>query len=160
MTPMHIIIDSREQTPWSWDPHLVRTSIAGLDAGDYALATDCTAVSGRETMLCAFSVERKSLDDFIGTIGSGWERFKNELHRMREYPARVVIVEGDFVQCCFAEGSRGPEHRHGQITPQFVASRVAWLAMAGVSVLFAGDAACAAGLAYRVMVERMKGVGE
>jgi hypothetical protein len=32
--------------------------------------------------------------------------------------------------------------------------------MAGVSVLFAGDAACAAGLAYRVFVERMKGVGE
>jgi len=159
MTQMHILIDSREQTPWSWDPHLVRTSIAGLDAGDYALATDCTAVCGRESMLCAFSIERKSLDDFIGTISTGWERFKNELHRMREYPARVVLVEGDFVQCCFAEGKE-PEHSHGQITPQFVASRVAWLAMAGVSVLFAGDAACAAGLAYRVFAQRMKGVGE
>jgi ERCC4-type nuclease len=158
MQQMHIIIDSREQTPWSWDPHLVRTSIAGLDAGDYALATDCTAVSGRETMICAFSIERKSLDDFIGTIGSGWERFKNELHRMRGFPARVVIVEANFLDCCFVGKCDPPKHNHNQITPAFVVSRLSRLAMMGVTVWFGGDASGAALLAYGIFKDRLRGM--
>jgi len=156
--PLHIVIDSREQAPWAWSPHLVRTSVRGLDAGDYALADDCTEIAGRASFAVSFAIERKSLDDFVGTISSGWDRFCNELYRMREFPARVVIVEGNFADCCFGGDGVAPKHNHPQIMPQFVASRVARLSMMGVSVLFAGDAMLAAGLAYRVMVERARRV--
>jgi hypothetical protein len=150
ITPLHIVIDSREQTPWSWDPHLVRTSVYGLDAGDYALFDDCVQIAGRNTAMVAFAIERKSLDDFIGTISSGWERFQNELFRMAHFPARIVIVEGDFAGCCFGPTGEPPPHSHPQITPQFVARRISELAMMGVTVLLAGNAFYAAGLAYRI----------
>lgn len=154
MEPLHIIIDSREQSPWSWDPHLVRTSVSGLDAGDYALAVDCTPVNGRASLMVRFSIERKSLDDFIGTISTGWERFQREVYRMREFPAKIVIVEGDFADCCFGPGSTPPPHSHPKISPQFIAKRVAELSFMKVSVLFAGQAHYAAGLAYRIFSHR------
>jgi hypothetical protein len=75
------------------------------------------------------------------------------------FPARVVIVEADFLQCCFSQGEKGivpPPHNHPGVMPAFVARRVAELTMAGVSVLFAGSAELAAGLAYRIFKRRLE----
>ena len=128
-------------------------------AGDYALADDCEAVRGREALAVRFAIERKSLDDFLGTISVGWDRFQRELVRMEAFPARVVIVEGNFAECCFS-GDEGcvipPPHNHPSLRPAFVARRIAELTMMGVSVLFAGDAQLAAGLAYRVFRRRIE----
>jgi hypothetical protein len=38
LPPLRIIIDTREQAPWAWDPSDATTEIRGLAAGDYALA--------------------------------------------------------------------------------------------------------------------------
>ena len=155
--PLHIIIDTREQAPWAWSPSDAVTSVGALVAGDYALAEDCEAVKGRKTLAVRFSIERKSLEDFLGTISTGWERFQRELIRMESFPARVVIVEGDFVSCCFTAGAEGiipPPHNHPNMRPAFVARRISELTMQGVSVLFAGDAAMASGLAYRIFRRR------
>ena len=154
ITPLHIVIDSREQTPWSWDPHLVRATVRGLDAGDYALADDCIEIHGRASLSVAFAIERKSLDDFIGTISSGWDRFQAELFRMSHFPARLVIVEGDFAGCCFGPEGDPPPHSHPQIAPQFVAKRISELCSMGVCVLFAGNAYYAAGIALRIFKQR------
>jgi len=154
--PMNIIIDSREQSPWAWEPHLVKTRVCGLDAGDYALEVDSTPITGRQTLAVAFAIERKSLDDFIGTISSGWDRFREELYRMREFPARIVIVEGNFEECCFSEAGP-PTHNHTRIQPGFIAKRTAELALMGVVVVFAGNACFAAAMAYRIFRERMAG---
>ena len=160
LQPLHIIIDSREQAPWAWDPSDAVTEIRGLAAGDYALAEDCEAVRGREALAVRFAIERKSLDDFLGTISAGWDRFQRELVRMEAFPARVVIVEGDFSACCFAQGTGGeclpPPHNHPALRPAFVARRIAELAMMGVTVLMAGDAQLAAGLAFRVFRRRVE----
>jgi ERCC4-type nuclease len=91
--PLSIVIDTREQAPWGWEPHLATTRVQGLAAGAYALEIDCEQVKRRETLAVRFAVERKSLDDFLGTISTGWERFQRELDRMELFPARVVIVE-------------------------------------------------------------------
>jgi ERCC4-type nuclease len=142
---MRIIIDTREQTPWSF-PATVETARGTLQAGDYALAGD------------TWAIERKSLDDFLGTVSTGWERFQRELDRMPWEAAKVVIVEGEFGQCCFRSGVAGeivgPSHNHPMLSPSFVASRVAELTMAGVSVLFAGDPGQAAALAYHLLRRR------
>ncbi|MDD5699109.1 MAG: ERCC4 domain-containing protein, partial [Victivallaceae bacterium] len=124
MGKLRIIIDTREQTPWAF-PELEVFPIRGcLRAGDYALQGDDK-----------FAIERKNLDDFLGTISSGWERFQRELDRMRDmdFPARVIIVEGDFIRCCFTEESgkiEAPKNNHPRLTPQFIVSRIAELTLA------------------------------
>ena len=146
--PLSIIIDTREQTPWAFPEWQATCRRGTLGAGDYALDGDDK-----------FAVERKSLEDFLGTISTGWERFQRELERMkaRDHVARVV-VEGDFEQVCFVADSAGniqnPAHRHFNLTPQFVASRIAQLTLDGVAVLLAGNADYAAQLAYRLFLRR------
>lgn len=154
---LHIVIDTREQAPWTWNPGDVTTEVRALAAGDYALAEDCEQVRGRATLAVRFAIERKSLDDFLGTISVGWDRFLRELDRMTAFPARVIIVEGNFSECCFSQGADGiqsPPHNHPALTPAFVARRISELTMMGVTVLLAGDAELAAGLAFRIFRRR------
>jgi hypothetical protein len=152
--PLRVVIDTREQSPWAWPLSDVVCRFAGLSAGDYALESDTEPVRGRELLAVRFAVERKSLSDWAGTISTGWERFQREIERMAAFPARVVIVEGDFEQCCFLDDGTPPQHGHPMIEPAFVCRRVAELSMMGVSVLFAGRADYAAALAYRVFLRR------
>ena len=149
MARLRIIIDTREQAPWSFDPSSVDVEVGTLKTGDYALAGDLQ-----------FGIERKSLDDFLGTIGKGWKRFERELDRMdaAEWVAKVIIVEGDYVTCFFAQSPDGeivsPSHKHFMMTPQFVEKRIAELTMRGVSVLFATHAHLAAALAASIFRQR------
>ncbi len=157
MEPLHVIIDTREQAPWAWNSGKVITSVQALSAGDYALKEDCEQVKGRATLAVRFAVERKSLDDFLGTISVGWNRFQRELVRMESFPARVVIVEGNFSECCFLQGQGRiiqPPHNHPMLSPEFVKRRISELTMMGVSVLLAGNADLAAGLAFNVFRRR------
>jgi len=149
LNKLNIIIDNREQTPWSFPEHAAAVQWGTLSAGDYALAGDSQ-----------FAIERKSLDDFLGTISSGWKRFLNELDRMAKagFCARIIIVEGDFKRCCFVEDADGkitpPLHNHFLLTPQFICSRIAELAISGVQVLFAGSPDYAAALAISIFRHR------
>lgn len=150
---LHILIDTREQTPWSFD-ETIETTVCTLKTADYALADDDS-----------FGIERKSLDDFLGTISSGWPRFVRELNRMDEadWAAKVIIVEGDYSSCTFHERDGElipPEHRHWMLTPQFIEKRIAELTMRNVSVLFAKDAELAAGLAVAIFRQRKKHLHE
>ena len=142
---MHIIIDTREQNPWHFG-ELAEVSRGTIRQGDYCLAGDPDQ----------FSVERKSLDDFIGTISSGWERFRRELDRMKATGmARIIIVEGDLESCCFRKTEAGqivkPEHNHYKIQPAFVFLRIAEMSYSGVSVIFAGGRDYAAYLCWRIL---------
>lgn len=92
---MKILVDTREGTPWTFDalrftrwPHTVET--ATLHTGDY------TAVGLEDSLL----IERKALDDFIGSISSGRDRFEREMQRAHEF-----IQAGGRV-CVLVEGSR------------------------------------------------------
>ena len=76
-----IITDTREQTPLHFT-HL-RSERATLGTGDYS-------VRGLEE---AFSVERKSLPDLVGSLTRERARFMREMHRLRGYQfARLLIV--------------------------------------------------------------------
>lgn len=160
IAPLRIVIDSREQAPWAWDASDATTEVNALDAGDYALDIDCERIKGREGLAVKFAIERKSLDDFLGTISVGWDRFQRELVRMEAFPVRIVIVEGDFASCCFFS-DRGcislPPHNHPALRPAFIARRIAELTMMGVSVLMAGNSQLAAGLAFRIFRRRIEG---
>jgi len=157
--PLHIIIDSREQAPWSWSPGDATTEIRGLTAGDYALSSDTEEVRGRGSLAVRFAIERKSADDLAGTLGSGWERFLREMARMETFPARIILVESDFESFCFREYDGDivpPDHNHSQITPEFITRRLCDLAFMNISVWFAGNSQLAAGVALHLFRARQR----
>ena len=64
--PATIVIDTREQEPYSFDSRLVAAVRRALPAGDYS-------VEGMEERV---AVERKSLDDFVSTVIHARRRFR------------------------------------------------------------------------------------
>jgi DNA excision repair protein ERCC-4 len=79
-----IVCDSREQTPFDFKGYPV--VYKSLSTGDYS-------IDGLENLIC---VERKSLQDFVGCCGSGRDRFKRELQRMKAYRYRHIIIEATY----------------------------------------------------------------
>lgn len=77
-----VIIDTREQLPYSFQMESAR---ATLKTGDYSLA-------GLETSI---AIERKSLNDFIGCVTSGRERFERELARADHLTKFWVMIEAN-----------------------------------------------------------------
>jgi len=89
--PLEILIDTREQTPYNFarwiNEGLLTTKRATLPEGDYSIAlSEANRVA----------VERKALDDLIGCLSQGRERFEKELSRLSEYHRAVVVVEAEF----------------------------------------------------------------
>lgn len=144
---LNVIVDTREQRPWAFSPDAIQVTRGTLSTGDYALDGDAH-----------FAIERKSLGDFLGTIGTGWPRFVREVKRMQDFVARVIIVEADYEMLCFRRDAQGnllaPDHEFSKLTPGFVQRRIAELTLRGVSVLFARNAELAAGLATECLKVR------
>ncbi|MCK9326569.1 MAG: hypothetical protein M0P69_13845 [Bacteroidales bacterium] len=150
---IRIIIDTREQTPWAFDAGNAQTEIGTIKTGDYALFGDADN----------FAIERKSLNDFLGTISSGWERFMREIGRMDNFVAKVIIVEGDYEQVCFQEIEgeiKPPQHDHYRLYPAFINKRIAELSLMGVAVIFAGNSEYASALALAIFRERAKEIDD
>jgi ERCC4-type nuclease len=87
--PFTIIVDSREQAPFSFlniDQWLIiPLQHVGLETGDYSMI-------GFQSRI---TIERKSISDFLGSITSGRERFEREFERMSKMEYAAVVVEGD-----------------------------------------------------------------
>ncbi len=79
---MKILVDTREQKPLSFP----KTSACKLDFGDYTV--------GGEDYSYTY-IDRKSEADFCGTMTGGFERFRKELQRARDFNGFLyVLVEG------------------------------------------------------------------
>ncbi len=79
---MHIKIkiDSREQKPYQFE----NSEVGTLSIGDYS-------VVGLEDCI---SIERKELNDLIGCLTTGRERFKKELYRGKALDYFALVIEG------------------------------------------------------------------
>tara|TARA_R110000851_G_scaffold120002_2_gene248123 strand:- start:16715 stop:17140 length:426 start_codon:yes stop_codon:yes gene_type:complete len=80
---MLVFRDTREKTPWTFEGQGITTTTATLETGDYSLP-------GLEHKV---TIERKSLDDWVGTVMRERSRFYRELDRMRALQFRCVIIE-------------------------------------------------------------------
>jgi len=164
IAPLRIVIDTREQAPWAWDPSDAVTEVRALSAGDYALESDCERVKGRATLAVRFAVERKSLNDFAQSVSSNYERFLREMDRAATWPARIVIGEFNFEDLCFSQVGNEvipPPHNHPSLRPSFMIRRIAELAMSNITVLMCGDAQKASAMAlhlFRRRISDVKGV--
>jgi ERCC4-type nuclease len=78
-----VVIDTREQAPYTFDPARVVSVSHALPAGDYSL-------QGYENRV---AIERKSLDDFVGTVIRARGRFEIELGVLEGYEFACVVVE-------------------------------------------------------------------
>ena len=86
MDKYKIVCDSREQMPlWTGD----KVERKKLDVGDYS-------IQGYENRI---AIERKSLGDLFGTLGSGHKRFKAELTRSLEYDYFAIVIDGSYSSC-------------------------------------------------------------
>lgn len=120
-----VTVDSREQTPLDLTP--LSAARGTLDTGDYALAS-CPD---------ACRVERKSLADLVGCVGSDRDRFDREVSRLLAYPVRVLVVESTW-ETIESHEPAVPQWR-GKVTKEAViGSLLGWQA-AGLSIHMAGD---------------------
>ena len=81
---MKILIDTREQTPYSFKKYECETEVATLPTGDYSLP-------GFEDKI---SIERKTINDLVGCLkGKERDRFERELAKARHYELFTVLCE-------------------------------------------------------------------
>lgn len=102
-----VVVDTREQTPLTFTrlPSVTGT----LTTGDYSF------VGAQEL----FAIERKSIADLAGCCsGSNRDRFERELHRLRGYRFKRLLVVGTRAEV--------EQHRYrSQITPKAVLATLA-----------------------------------
>jgi len=78
---MIVIVDTREKDEYTFGEFV--TIRQKLDAGDYSVA-------GLEDRI---AIERKNLDDFVGTVIYQKERFHEELVRLARMDFAAIVVE-------------------------------------------------------------------
>lgn len=90
---MRIVIDSREQQPYTFRGYDIQIELGTLLTGDYSLAgfTDRIAI------------ERKELSDLIQCLSWERERFSREMQRAKGYDFFAVIIEASWQ--AMAEGN-------------------------------------------------------
>jgi ERCC4-type nuclease len=75
-----IVIDSREQKPYTFPGY--KTVVQGMSIGDYGLQ-NCTDIA----------VERKNVDDLIGSLTKGRDRLQKELQKGSHLPYFALVIE-------------------------------------------------------------------
>ncbi len=98
---MKIIIDTREQTPLIFTRY--ESERGTLQSGDYS-------ISG---LTHKFAVERKSIDDLVQSVTRERERFERELHRLRGYDFKRLLIIG-------TEDEIINRHYHSKVNPKSI----------------------------------------
>ena len=130
-----VVIDTREQTFWSFDPDVFDVTRRTLKTGDYSLV-------GLEDRVV---IERKNLSDLVQTVIQNWIRFRRELHRLGAFDMSLIAVEANLSDIV--------EHRYdSEANPESVLARMdECLVDHGVGVFLWGNAACAERIAARML---------
>jgi len=126
------IIDTREQTPL--DLHPLAVESGSLPTGDYS-------VRGLQSVV---AIERKSLSDLLGCIGTERARFDREILRLLAYPVRAIVVESTWAALESGDW-------RSKVTPAAaLGSCLGWVA-AGVPLIMCGDHARAGRFVSRLL---------
>ncbi len=118
-----IVVDTREQEPYAFDPARVATVRRALPAGDYSL-------DGYEASVAA---ERKSLEDYVASVVSARTRFARELRALAEYDLACVVVEATL------DDVLAHRYRSGAHPSAVLGATLSIIVDHGVPVFFCGD---------------------
>jgi len=114
------LCDTREQLPYCFAP--IKQETATLTTADYS-------VKGLEHLV---AVERKSLNDFLGSIGNNRKAFMAEMQRIKAYPYRALVIEANWDEL------EAGNYNRSRMDPESVTGTVVGLMMAGIPVALAG----------------------
>ena len=132
---MRIIVDSREQHPFTFGGYDVEVVAGSLSTGDYSIV-------GLENHI---AIERKSLPDLVGCLTSGRERFTRELERGRGMAVFLVVVEGSWLDLA------GGKYR-SRMTPEAATASVLSMSMRyRVPFHFCGTREAAEGVTFNLL---------
>jgi ERCC4-type nuclease len=145
MADLTIAVDTNEQKPHHYlegaevsKDTTVRYTSAKLDTFDYCVAGDWEEWEGHKTKFVRFSIERKSVADFIGSWFSaeGSRRERAKIKRAREawgdkLPI-IYVIEGDHTEIGAYNYSRFPS---GRVDAKAVHAKISDLRFAGVQVI-------------------------
>ena len=150
---MNIIIDTREQIPWSLDGF--ETINRKLDTGDYS-------IEGLEDV---FSIERKkSTAEVSVNIGRDWTRFEKELVRLKEFRFAFLICEYPLKNVIdFPKNSGIPKRqlKYLKVSANFMMSRMNLIQNKyGIRIIYAEDAMDAEMKATAIFEEVIKSYQE
>lgn len=137
-----IIVDTREQKPWSFPEHTI--AVSKLDTGDYS-------IQGLENILC---IERKrNISEIANNITES--RFKDVLSRMSKYRFPFILLEFDLNDALdFPIGSDIPKRLWDKIKikPQFIIKNFIEMSLVyNIYVIFCGSKANAEIYAESIM---------
>jgi len=118
---MIIVVDTREKDEYTFGD--VETRRQKLDAGDYSVA-------GLEDRV---AIERKYLDDFVGTVIYHKERFHNELCALARMDFAAIVVEASLPDIL--------EHRYksGVRPASVIGAAVAVIVEYRIPIIFCGN---------------------
>lgn len=140
--PPVIVIDTREQRPYEFSEGTL-TVIDGMHTGDYSVRS----IDGdpAHDFTERIVVERKSLEDYVGSSIHGRVRFIRELERLSKYDLACIVVEGDPVDA--HEG----RYRSRTNPASIVGSAAAFFIDYGVPTMFWGNRAATTEFVERLL---------
>ena len=140
-----ILVDTREQAPFSFKGFEAHPEAATLPCGDYSLP-------GFEDRA---AIERKSLEDLISCLmGDNRIRFEKELARARPYEVFMVVVEAPL-----SDVSRG-NYRSAMKAHSALQSIIAFQVRYRVPFVWAGNRAGAEYMTYHFLAKYLREISE
>lgn len=121
------IIDSREDEKYhyklEYSPgQILESEVSNLYTGDYS-------IKGLENHI---AIERKSLDDMMGCIGTHRDRFEREIIRLKGYPVKCIVVESEW------KTIESGKYRSRVKSTSAIGTLMGWIAQ-GIPIVMAGD---------------------
>jgi len=141
---MLIIQDSREQAPFTFETYGVEVVRAGLPTADYSLPGFQDKVG----------IERKNLDDLIGCLMQGRDRFEKELVRLARYDLAAVVVEAAWAD--LAQGRYRSDMKPHSACQSVLTFQVRYR----VPFLFAGSRAAAEYVTFSMLAKYLREIEE
>lgn len=108
-----VLCDTREQNELQL-PKTVKVIKQALNFGDYSTSS---------IHFNNLFIERKSINDWAGTMSKGYDRFCRELERAAEFDARIVVLVESSLNDVFSIGYT-PHTKKIKATPDFLLHRM------------------------------------
>ena len=142
MSEFTIIVDTREQKPWSFENHAIANT--KLDTGDYS-------IEGLEHILC---IERKrNVAEIANNITE--DRFKDVIDRIKTYKFPFILLEFNINDVLrYPIGSTIPKKLWSKIriSPQYIMKHLIDMQVENnIHVIFCGDSSNAEKIALSIM---------
>jgi ERCC4-type nuclease len=142
MSEFTIIVDTREQKPWSFENHTIANT--KLDTGDYS-------IEGLENILC---IERKrNVAEIANNITE--DRFKDVIDRIKTYKFPFILLEFNINDVLrYPIGSTIPKKLWSKIriSPQYIMKHLIDMQVENnIHVIFCGDSSNAEKIALSIM---------